>query len=193
MIIELEELGGSVATTSRASTANYRAWQPTVYFQPRGMLAQFSTTSAGFLTLTGSTAAWVFEAAKKLEALGKLRPGWDSYGGLPLNQKSRELTLNVLGWLASNELPTPAVVLGSAGDVHLEWRAKGRELEVDLGDGEKIAFVKVFPNGSIEEGESQANLPTSRGRRMNGSVALAYTRKRVGVSGPQRASFLVKW
>jgi len=121
---------------------------------------QLSTTTGGFLTQTASVAAWVFEVAKKLDALGKLRPDWDSHGGLSLNQKSRDLTLNMLGWLASEELPTPAVVLGSAGNVCLEWRAKGRELEVDLGDGEKIAFVKVFPDGSIEEGERQTNLPT---------------------------------
>jgi hypothetical protein len=153
VIVDLEEFGSSARTSLTGRIA------PVRYFQPRGMLTQFSTSSGGFLTLTGNTAAWVFEAAKKLENLGKLRPGWDSYGGRALTQKSRTLTLNVLGWLASDELPTPAIVLGSGGDVHLEWRTKGRELEVDLGDGERIAFVKVFPNGAIEEGERQANLP----------------------------------
>jgi hypothetical protein len=156
-MLEIEELPGSATTLTGTG---YRAsCSPPAYFQPRGALMQLSTSSGGFLTLTGSTAAWIFEAAKKLESLGELRPGWDSYGGLPLNRESRLLTLNVLGWLASDELPTPAVVLGSEGDVHLEWRTKGRELEVELAPGKRIAFVKVYPNGRIEEGERKSNLP----------------------------------
>src|SRR5438094_153528 len=123
-MLELEELGGCSATTS-TWTATYNTCGPALGFHRRGVRKQLPTTSGRFLTFTGSTAAWVFEAAKKLEALGKLRPGWDSYGGLPLTAKSRELTLNVLGWFASDELPTPAVVLGSGGNVHLEWRTKG--------------------------------------------------------------------
>jgi len=117
------------------------------------------TTSRGYLTFTGSTATWVFETAKKLEALGRLQPGWDSYNGHSLSAGSRDLTLNVLGWLGSDELPTPAVVLGSEGNVHLEWKTKGRELEIELGDDEHMSFVKVYPNGFIEEGEEPANLP----------------------------------
>jgi hypothetical protein len=159
MKVEIEELGYGLASTPLASRGYFPAYSPTLTFQPRGILTQFSTTSDGFLTLTETTAAWVFDAAKKLEALGKLQRGWDSYGGLPLSPTSRKLTLNVLGWLASNDLPTPAVVLGSAGDVHLEWRTRGRELEVDLGNGDKIEFVKVYPNGNIEEGEHEANSP----------------------------------
>jgi hypothetical protein len=155
---DLLELGGGAATT-QAGTTYYPPGVPAPYFQPRGALVQLSTTSGGFITFTGSSPVWVFEAAKKLEALGRLRPGWDSYGGLPLNPESQALTLNVLGWLGSDELPTPAVVLGSEGNVHLEWRVKGRELEVGLGRGQRVAFVKVYPNGDIEEGEQSANLP----------------------------------
>ena len=141
------------------------------------MLVQLSTTSGGFVAFTANTAAWVFDVAKKLEALGRLRAGWDSYGGLPLNPKSQALTLNVLGWLGSDELPTPAVVLGSCGNVHLEWRKRGRELEVDLGDGETVAFVKVHPSGLIEEGNGKADVPEElRGLTcwlMHGEASLA--------------------
>lgn len=155
MIGDLLEFGSPGAATfdQPGTLANYG------YLRPQGMLTQLSTTSGGYLSLTGSSAAWVYEAAKKLEALGRLRAGWDSYGGRPLSRNSRELTVNVLGWLSSDDLPTPAVVLGSEGDVHLEWRAEGRELEVELGNGGKMAFVKVYPNGNIEEREGQASLP----------------------------------
>jgi len=47
--------------------------------------------------------------------------------------------------------------LGSGGTVQLEWRAKGKELEIELGKDNVIQFVKVH-NGNIEEGEERANL-----------------------------------
>jgi hypothetical protein len=156
---DLQEIGAGTPTTLTGTMSCYRVATATPHFVPRGMLVQLTTAPGGYLTFNGSTAAWVFEAAKKLEALGRLRPGWDSYGGLSLNPDARTLTVNVLGWLASNELPTPAVVLGSEGGVHLEWRVKGRELEVELGHGQSIAFVKVHPDGQVEEGEERANLP----------------------------------
>jgi hypothetical protein len=123
------------------------------------MLVQQTAISGGTLVLSGSTASWVLDAAKKLEALGKLPAGWDSYGGLPLDSNAKKLTVSVLGWLGGNDLPVPAVVLGSAGTVQLEWRAKGKELEVELGKDNAVEFVKVYPNGDIEEGEEKANLP----------------------------------
>jgi len=108
--------------------------------------------------LGGDTASWVVEAAKKLEALERFQQGWDSHGGLPLKGGAKRLTLQVLGWLRKVELPVPAVVLGSAGTVQLEWRAKGKELEVELRDNDTIEYVKVFPAGEIEEGEASSDL-----------------------------------
>ncbi|MGH7169348.1 MAG: hypothetical protein ACRELG_03615, partial [Gemmataceae bacterium] len=105
------------------------------------------------------TASWVVEAAKKLEALGRFQKGWDSYDGLPIKLGAKRLALQVLGWLRKDELPVPAVVLGSAGTVQLEWRARGKELEVELRDDDSIEYVKVFPaDREIEEGEAASDL-----------------------------------
>jgi hypothetical protein len=113
--------------------------------------ARISTES---IDLGGQTADWVLQAAQKLEALGRLRVGWDSYGGLPLKKGTRTLTVRVLDWLRKDELPVPAVVLGSGGTVQLEWRTKGKELEVELRDNDTIEYVRVFPGGDIEDGEA---------------------------------------
>ncbi|MHB1424528.1 MAG: hypothetical protein ACYC3I_15260 [Gemmataceae bacterium] len=110
------------------------------------------------LDLSGNTAGWVLEAAKKLEKLGRFRIGWDSYGGLPLKPNAKGLTLRVLSWLGNDELPVPAVVLGSNGTVQLEWKARGKELEVELQDDDTIEFVKVSPNGKTEGGEANVDL-----------------------------------
>jgi hypothetical protein len=129
------------------------------YLQPQPQIQYYATTSSDALDLSGDTADWVVEAAKKLEALGRFRTGWDSYGGLPLQRGAKRLTRDVLGWLRKDDLPVPAVVLGSGGSVQLEWRAKEKELEVELRDNNTIEFVKVSPTGDIEEGQAAADLP----------------------------------
>jgi len=131
---------------------------PGCYEHPQVQSLYSSATLADTIDLSGDTASWVIEAAKKLEALGRFQTGWDSYGGLSLRSGAKHLTLQVLGWLRKEELPIPAVVLGSAGTVQLEWRAKGKELEVEIRDNDTIEYVKVSPAGEIEEGEAASDL-----------------------------------
>jgi hypothetical protein len=114
--------------------------------------------SDDIFALGGRTADWVTEAAKKLEALGRFRKGWDSYGGRPLKQDAKALTLQTLGWLGNTQLPEPVIALCPAGDVQIEWQDNGKELEIVLGDRNRIEFAKVMPNGDVEEGEAQVNL-----------------------------------
>jgi hypothetical protein len=113
---------------------------------------------SAFLPLTGDTAPWVLEAVKKLDAIGKLRRGWDSYDGLPLSAGAKRMTFDALEWLKGQNLPVPAVVLGSSGTVNLEWRTNGKELELELGLGEggAIEYVKVDAQGEMEEGVESA-------------------------------------
>jgi hypothetical protein len=140
----------NIPATSAGRYGGYSSW---------GIVIHRSAVSGDALILSGCTAPWVIDAAKKLEALGKLSKGWDSYGGLPLNLNARKLTVSSLGWLEDKNLPVPAVVLGSAGTVQLEWTMKGRELEIELGKDDGIEFLKVQPTGETEEGEEKINVP----------------------------------
>lgn len=106
------------------------------------------------LNLAGAS-AWVVEAARKLECLALLPIGWDSYGGKPLKPSARESTLKAITWLQHEELPIPAVVLGSKGTVQLEWHSGNKELDVDLGEGGDIGFVKCDEIGDISEGRTE--------------------------------------
>jgi hypothetical protein len=124
--------------------------------QQYGSVLTNTSTPAHMFCVYG--APWVMEAAKKLEALGRLPAGWDSHGGRPLNAASRELAVSVLGWLENEHLPVPAVVLGPNGTVQLEWRAKGKELDVELCGDSAINFVKESPEGELEEGRTDRNL-----------------------------------
>jgi hypothetical protein len=115
-------------------------------------LPSVSTSSA--LALDADTAPWVFETAKKLERLGQLPQNWDSYGGFRLSDGAKLMTLDALGWLRKQDLPVPAVVLGSAGTVHLEWRSHGKKLEIGFDDENTIEYLKVEASGVWEEDEN---------------------------------------
>ncbi len=107
---------------------------------------------------------WQFEAMKKLENLAALPKGWDSYGGEPLRADVRDLAARLIGWIEMDDLPVPAVVLGSAGTVQFEWKHKGRELEVEVLSGDSLGFLKVSEDGDMEEGRVVRDLPdASRG------------------------------
>jgi hypothetical protein len=117
-----------------------------------------TTTTADSLYFSASTADWVFQAARKLDKLARLEENWDSHRGLPLQSQARHLTVEVLDCLKRVPLPTPAVVLGSGGTVHLEWRRRGKELELGMGGQTGIEYLKVYPQGRVEEGEETGNL-----------------------------------
>jgi hypothetical protein len=149
---ELQELG-----LTRVSRPTWNSQVSRNYYQPDMQILYSAAGSLDTLALCGDTADWVIEAAQKLEVLGRFRVGWDSYGGLPLRQMAKSLTIRVLHYLCEDELPVPAVVLGSAGTVQLEWKAKGKELEIELGENDTMEFVKVSPGGDIEEGEAMVD------------------------------------
>jgi hypothetical protein len=125
-----------------------------------GFASTGATTSGNALFLSNQTANWVFEAAKRLDSLVRLQPGWDSHGGVALRADTKQLTLDVINWLKSERLPVPAVVLGSGGTIHLEWRKRGKELEVGIGERPGLDFIMVYPDGDIEEGQAKHQLPS---------------------------------
>jgi len=112
-----------------------------------------AASACDYLKFDELTADWVVVATNKLEALSKYRRNWDSYGGLPLSPNARRITFDALQWLKNQKLPVPAVVLGSGGTVHLEWRSNGKKLELGFGDKGMSEYLKVDPQGNGEEAE----------------------------------------
>jgi hypothetical protein len=111
------------------------------------------STTSGLLALDAQTATWVLKVLRKLESLGSLQRNWDSHDGLPLSRKAQQTTVDALEWLKHQDLPVPAVVLGSGGTVHLEWRTNGKELEVGFNEHGLAEYLKVDSDGCWEEGE----------------------------------------
>ena len=152
MLDTLNDIGVTTADKPMGNSGLYGG------YQTWAMVVEQTAASTTSLVLRGAFAPWVMEAAKKLEAIGKLKPDWDSYGGAALDLAAKKLTVNALGWLANRDLPVPAVVLGSSGTVQLEWRGDGKELEIELGKG-GIEFLKVDPDNESEEGSDNTEIP----------------------------------
>jgi hypothetical protein len=108
---------------------------------------------------TTSSAAWYSLATKKLESLSRLPEGWDSYSGLPLSHAARLRVDQFLDLVKHRELPDPEIVLGSSGNVNLEWRVNGRELEIGISDLGDFEFTKVDEQGGVEEGQFDGEVP----------------------------------
>jgi len=119
-----------------------------------GRFSSPGSVSADTLIIDCDTAVWVIEATRRLEALGRLRQDWNSYGGNPLEQSSKDLAIAALRRLDTQELPIPNVTLGSGGHVYMEWRGRGGELEVEF-KNDAIEFVKESPDGNMEEGRQE--------------------------------------
>lgn len=116
-------------------------------WQPSAVSAQ----PAAFITAQAQH--WVIDAARQLDALGRLRSGWDSYGGKPLRPEAKALTVKAIQSLERLDLPVPLVALGSGGGVQFEWEHEGRELDLDFGShGDRIGFLKCPVDGDMEEG-----------------------------------------
>ena len=95
-------------------------------------------------------------AREQLRRLAGLSPGWDSYGGAPIDQCLTEAADGFLGALAQAGLELPAFVPGSDGSLALEWQRPGRELPITLSGDEsdlRIALFLVAPDGSEREEE----------------------------------------
>lgn len=118
---------------------------------------QADASSRGTLPLRGQVALWVIATVQKLESLGRLRHGWDSYDGLPLNSEARSRTVETIRSLERTpehaNLPVPTVVLNSGGTVGLEWEQAGRELEIDIGADDELVYVTCDTDGKIKEGQ----------------------------------------
>lgn len=102
---------------------------------------------------------WLLKSLEKLHHLSQLGPGWDSHGGLPLQPEVRDFAVCLLGWLEEEELPVPTVVLGSGGTVQFEWQVKGRELQVEVQAAGRLSWLKVHPDGDMEEGQVDPVIP----------------------------------
>jgi hypothetical protein len=90
----------------------------------------------------------VVDTIKKYESL---QPGWDSYGGLPLNDRAVKPALELISE-AVKRCTHPTVVPLCTGGLGLLWNGTDAELEIDVGpDGKASAVLEIFADQILEE------------------------------------------
>jgi hypothetical protein len=109
--------------------------------------------------IIGASAPWFEETVKKVSRLASLQANWDSYRSMPMKPEIIDFAIRILGWLEEEDLPIPSVVPCPSGSVQFEWNEQGRELEIEILPDSQFGFLKVFPDGTTEEKESEVATP----------------------------------
>jgi len=98
---------------------------------------------------------------EKIVQLAELPPGWDSFGGPPLQQQAIESALFVLKLAERIGLPAPHLGPVSGGGIQLEWRVQSAWLE-----------MYAWPHGKVETLRGQEGCPGDEEQEMEYSSIL---------------------
>jgi hypothetical protein len=82
-----------------------------------------------------------------LEELADLKPGWDSYGALPVEADIVDRGRRLLALIKEVGLPEPHMIPTPDGGVSIGWYGKGDELTIDIAPG---APARVWWEGEPE-------------------------------------------
>lgn len=83
---------------------------------------------------------WMQSFERDVNRLATLRGNWDTYGGVPLQEKA---VLNALKLLSSLGFDGPAPSLSPTpdGGLHLEWNHHGVEISLDIDDSGSLEVI----------------------------------------------------
>lgn len=95
---------------------------------------------------------WFASAIDDIWRVASLKYDWDGEGSPRPRAEAVKTAVSLLLGLVHYELPTPFVCPLREGGVQIEWRQGRRELEVEFWDAEDFEYLKVFEDGSMEEG-----------------------------------------
>jgi len=93
------------------------------------------------------------EAMRRLGEIAKLPQNWDSYGSPPPTPIAVETVMDLLLKIDDRNLPFVRVVPVSGGGVQLEWRASGRELQLEISGDGTAQYLQIENGQPIKEGE----------------------------------------
>jgi hypothetical protein len=92
---------------------------------------------------------WINDAKQKLDELGSLKAGWDSYAARPISKSARSAALQLLQEISLPSTPRPAIVPTSDGSVQLEWHTKGIDLEVRILSPSRVSVMLEDDHGEV--------------------------------------------
>lgn len=105
----------------------------------------------------GELPQWMRDALSRLNQVAQMPSNWDTYGAIPVNQRTLEHALLVLTKLMPSSKRLPQILASSHGGVLLQWDDGRRELEVSV-DGPMRGTVYFSDDEAGEQEEGQLEL-----------------------------------
>ena len=102
---------------------------------------------ASLVTLT-----WLKPTLESIAPLLKLKAGWDSYDGQPIDTRVVKTAIEVLFDVMECDSPVPSFVPTSNGGIQLEWHRGGIDLEVVISPDGQVIFDFESSAGEEIEG-----------------------------------------
>lgn len=77
---------------------------------------------------------WLISILRELNRIAVLPSNWDSYGAVPIGQRTLEHALDVIRKIMDEKrvLPTPQTGATASGGVGFEWHFGGKDLEIEI-------------------------------------------------------------
>lgn len=104
--------------------------------------------------------AQILYVGQKIEEFRTYKANWDSYGAKAISAQALNFAKVFFNGaytrLAAHGFPQPDVFVcpTTTGGVQFEWTVKGRELELEIQQGEKFMFLKGDEEGSCDRWEA---------------------------------------
>lgn len=102
---------------------------------------------------------WGESVQAQFDELTALPRGWSGYDNGPVTFTNASFALKLIETVCSDDMPAPALVPGSSGDIQIEWHQKGVDVEIhvvgpnnvrawrsgpQLPDGEEVSLTNDF-------------------------------------------------
>jgi hypothetical protein len=134
-------------------------WVFSVSHESKSRAKTESEITQSAYTVGTNTPSWQFEALKKLADLPTSSDQRASCGTHSLAPDVKNAAAELIGWLETDDLPVPSIVLCSGGSVLFRWKHKCRTLEVEVLSRESFRFAQMFDDGQQRDGRCLRDLP----------------------------------
>ena len=121
------------------------------YADTNGFWNNFQHSSASG-SVDISSPKWIKSLEQTLDNFRTLQAGWDSYGGIPVNDGAIEHAKQFLNNALFSTLDMPFVTPTSCGGVQVEWTRNNKDLEITF---LSLTELHYFYSDSNKEEESE--------------------------------------
>ncbi len=122
---------------------------------------KFGRSTVRFETNYLEVPGWLLGAVADLNRVAELPADWDSYGALPIDQRTLEHALYVIVSLMDDDSPPPQIGATVRGGVEFEWHSDDKDLEIQV-EGPFQVYGYFCHEKADEEWEEEIGIDLDR-------------------------------